>query len=154
MKKWKIFLVFLIIVFCFDLSILFLYPVIHINNTVVTYNSNYEPKILAKNVFVNLSDKVTWTSNVDTSKIGKYKVICKIKYLIFNLKKSISIYVVDKDKPTITLEGLENVKLCPHELYKEEGFTAFDFYDKDITDKVKRYEIDNNMSYCSYRQFR
>ena len=50
-------------------------------------------------------------------------------------------------KPACTLNGEESVVLCPNTKYKEEGFSAVDNYDNDITNKVK---IKNGDSYIEY----
>ena len=98
-----------------------------------------EAFILKKDV----SDDVVVKGNVDTSKVGTYK----IEYLIANkfVKNKSSavryVAVVDNISPEITLDG-SNVSIFVGDNYTEAGYKAIDNYDGDITDKV---EVSNNI---------
>ena len=80
--------------------------------------------------------KVRTESDVDTSKIGKYKV--KYSFLLASCTRSVS--VVDKVSPVLTLEGSEIVYMATGDEYIEQGFSAYDEIDGDLTSRV---EIDN-----------
>ena len=54
---------------------------------------------------------------------------------------------MDKEYPAINLNGKEEVTVCPNTKYTEEGFSASDNYDGDLTKKVERIEKDNEIIY-------
>ena len=83
--------------------------------------------------------KAKVTSNVDTSKIGKYKV--KYSYLL--ARKTRTVNVVDKVAPVLTLEGSDNVYIKTGGQFLEQGFTAVDEIDGDLSAKV---EITSDLS--------
>lgn len=76
-------------------------------------------------------------SNLDINKIGIYKV----KYYVIIDKKEYNHYrtvsVVDTTKPEIKLIGNDTINLLVGETYKDEGATATDNYDGDITKDIK-----------------
>ena len=72
-------------------------------------------------------------SNVDTHKVGKYKV----KYSVNDFVKTRTVIVKDKVEPNITLEGDEDYVLEYDTDYVEPGYIANDNYDGDLTKKVK-----------------
>ena len=85
--------------------------------------------------------------SVDTSKLGRHEVIYRATFN--DLTKDIKvIYVVDDTTPPeIQLVTNEDSFTRPIDLYDEEGFSAFDNYDGDITDKVIREEKDGIVTY-------
>lgn len=96
----------------------------------------------------DLSDKVEIKNNINSKKIGTYKVTYTLKFLIFRIDKTRIVNVVDKKLPIITLKGEEVINICPNTFYNDEGYKAYDDYDKDITDKVKRnVDKDGNIIY-------
>ena len=107
------------------------------------YTFDYE----CYNLFSDLSDKIVSTGNVDTSKIGNYKVRASVKYLFYNIKKDFIVKVVDKIPPDIELKGDNPAYVCPNKDYIEEGYTALDNYDGDITDKVDTIIGKDNILY-------
>ncbi len=147
MKKLKI--LFLILIFITFLLLLYsvLYPNIVIDDNTIAFNSDEKFEYKAFNLFTDLTNRVTFDGNIDSGVVGKQTVTGKIKYLFYHVKKDFSIYVVDNEKPIITLNGEKDTSVCPNKIYEEEGFTAFDNYDKDITDKVVIYEKDNSIVY-------
>ncbi len=86
----------------------------------------------------DVSSNVIIDGNVDTTKPGEYK----LKYTVFNSKNKnpVSVervvYVEDKISPTITLKGNQEVTINVGDEYKDEGCTAQDNYDGDLTSKV------------------
>ena len=72
----------------------------------------------------------------DFSKVGKYISTYKASFLFYKAEKSIEITVVDKKAPVITLTYIDDHYTLPNEEYIEEGFSAYDEYDGDLTDKV------------------
>jgi len=70
-------------------------------------------------------------------KFGNYTIEYVLNY---NNVKQKTLYrevqVVDTTPPVITLNGEESIVISKIELYKEEGYTAEDNYDGDMTNKV------------------
>ena len=91
-------------------------------------NAFYNKKDLTKNIKRN--------GNVNTKKIGKYKVVYTIKYK--KIQKSLTqiVKVVDKTPPELTLLG-DDLIISKNKKIKDIGCKAIDNYDGDITKKVK-----------------
>lgn len=87
--------------------------------------------------FQDVSEQVAVKGNIDTSKVGTYKI--EYEVTCGNKKKAATrnIEVVDNVPPEITLNGEARVYASSIELYQEAGFTAADNYDGDITAKVE-----------------
>lgn len=147
MKLVKKELLFLIIVtFIFLLYTVF-YPNIITNDMEIELGSNYTFDYECYNLFTNLTYKTVSTGNVDTNKVGSYKINVSIKYLFYNVNKNFIVRVVDKIPPDIELKGDNPTYVCPNKGYTEEGYTAFDNYDGDITDKVDAIIDKDNILY-------
>lgn len=123
------------------------FPQFSISNTRGSVGMNYNPNIRAYNCFGDLTDKVSLDSNVDTNKIGKYEINCKLKFFFLYIKKNFYVDIIDNDKPTINLSGGNPALSCPNQDYLEEGYTASDNYDGDITDKVQIEKTKNSIWY-------
>ena len=87
------------------------------------------------------------TGNVDTSKLGEYKVVYKATYEEMVKEITVTYVVCDKIAPIIELVVNEDSYTSPKDKYIEEGFKATDNYDGDITDKVIREEKDGVVTY-------
>lgn len=92
----------------------------------------------------NYKDRVKVESNLDINKVGTYTIKYIFKKGIYNVEKERTIEVVDKTSPVITLAGEKEVHICPSTEYIEDGYTAIDEYDGDLTEKVIK-TIDNNI---------
>ena len=151
--KKRILIMLPILILIILISIYFLFKsfiIFKIDNYKNTIDVNQEfklPKVKVYFLGKNITDKLETDSNVDINKIGKYKITYKIKHLIFNKKKTISVNVVDKVLPEINLVGDSEVRLCPNKEYEEEGYKALDNYDGDITDKVNIIKNDDYIEY-------
>jgi peptidoglycan/xylan/chitin deacetylase (PgdA/CDA1 family) len=90
---------------------------------------------------------VQMDSNVDTAKVGDYTVKYTASY--YGIQKELTrvIHVVDTQAPTITLVENPGSYTLPGQIYEEEGFSAQDGYDGDITDKVQREVTDTEVIY-------
>ena len=97
----------------------------------------------SKNVPLN----VTIKGNVDSSKLGTYHIHYKAKKGIFSVQKSREVKIVDTKAPIIELNKIDGYYPKTGETYQEEGFTATDNYDGDITSKIKRTEDKNVITY-------
>lgn len=123
-----------IIILFFGVKYLFITR-IDIDDIKIEINSKYDFNSLKgkiRNKDIDLSND----SNIDYSKLGEYEVTLESheKYAI-NTKKKVKVYVVDDEKPIITLKD-NDIVIDYKEEYMEPGYTANDNYDGDITDKV------------------
>lgn len=133
LKKWYLIILF-VIIFIVLIYILF-FPKFKLENKIGEVNKEYNPTIKVYNLFHKFND-VKIKSNVDNGKTGTYKVKCEVKFLFFNLHKTFKVNIVDKEKPLIELKGNNPSYVCPNKKYIEEGYTAIDNYDGDLTEKV------------------
>lgn len=99
-------------------------------------NGNYFENGYKATFFGKAYDKVIVSNNVDATKLGDYEVIYKVKYYFIQNKVKRSIHVVDKEKPAIELTGDTYLYLEKDSEYAENGYTATDNYDGNLTDKV------------------
>ena len=130
--------------------IYFFIPKIKLDSTEVTlnYNEKYsEGKVSARNVFKDYTKDLKVLGKVDTKKVGKYKINYVLNYGMLILKKTKTVNVVDKKDPVITLKGNTDITLCPGCKYEEEGFSATDEYDGDLTDKVIKEQLKDKIVY-------
>lgn len=74
---------------------------------------------------------------VNTEVPGTYKQTVLAGFLIFFARKDQTVEVRDMEKPVITLNTVEGSYTLPGREYEEEGFTATDSLDGDITHLVK-----------------
>lgn len=119
----------------------------------INYGDDYKPQnieavykgtiLLSEGVSVEVVEQ----GNVDTLMVGKYDVKYTATYE--GQEKSITVtYVVeDKKAPVINLVVNEGSFTSPKDKYVEEGYTAIDNYDGDVTDKVIREEKDGKVIY-------
>lgn len=92
--------------------------------------------------------EVSITGDVDTSKVGEYKVVYHAKALFIPGSAVRHVSVVDTVAPVIELQhNAEQAAVSSMADYVEEGYTASDNYDGDITDKVERTVTDNGVIY-------
>lgn len=135
----KVFLAFSILIFGLIIICLFSYPKIDLDNEEIVMGLNetfgykgYHAKVWNKDI----SNKL----DIDTSKIkneyGIYDVTYTAYNFIFKSVKVQKVKVIDKEKPVLTLKGASEVNVCKIEDYHEEGYSAVDNIDGDITDKV------------------
>ena len=110
-------------------------------------NVDYNTQYMDKGATNKFNFKIKTDSNVDTSKVGKYRVKYTIKFLFFKLYKIRIVNIIDKIKPEITLTGEIEKTICPESTYEEEGYIAIDNYDGDITDKVKLVNSEDGITY-------
>jgi peptidoglycan/xylan/chitin deacetylase (PgdA/CDA1 family) len=97
--------------------------------------------------FKNVPLNVTIKGSVDSSKLGTYHIHYKAKKGIFSVQKSREVKIVDTKAPIIELNKIDGYYPKTGETYQEEGFTATDNYDGDITSKIKRTEDKNVITY-------
>ena len=95
----------------------------------------------------DITDKVWYEGEVDESTLGTYRIKCKIRKNRFIVSKERTVEIVDTKKPEIELTGDIEKTICPNTKYEEEGYTAKDNYDGEITDKVTIEDNDNEVIY-------
>lgn len=90
---------------------------------------------------------VTISGQVDSTRLGKYL----LKYTAQNEGHTRTeyryVHVIDTEIPSITLTSDPKAYTLIGETYQEEGFSATDNYDGNLTSKVIRKEIDGVMHY-------
>lgn len=123
-------------------------------NVQLSYGEKWEPEgvnvqvskgllqeFLASHVRVNVDNQV------DLTKPGTYQVHYSAKLLLFVKKLEQTVTVTDNKAPVITLKGGTSVLVPLGQAYQEEGYTAVDDVDGDITDQVVRTETESKITY-------
>jgi len=83
--------------------------------------------------------EVETSGSVDVTKLGTYKITYTARYLWVSKSVTREVKVVDKTAPVITLKTDPNYFPVPGETYQEEGYTATDDYDGDLTTQVQMW---------------
>lgn len=91
--------------------------------------------------------KVTSEGTVDTSRLGSYTLHYQASFLLWKSEERKSVTVVDTIPPEITLTTDPDHYTLPGHSYEEEGFTASDNVDGDLTAKVTTEEKDGTVIY-------
>ena len=91
--------------------------------------------------------EVTVSGTVDTTKLGAYTLEYVAKNNGETTKKIITVEVKDTTPPVITLVKGDNPYTSPVASYEEEGYTATDNCDGDITANVIRTETHDKVTY-------
>lgn len=79
---------------------------------------------------------ITQTGSVDTSRVGTYTLTYRAEFGLWRTDAVRTVTVVDTIAPSITLMGEQELYVLPNTQYQEAGFTAYDEYDGDITERV------------------
>ena len=90
---------------------------------------------------------ITCTGQVDTGTLGKYTLQYRAQYRRWTGFALREVRVVDSQPPVITLKESAGTTVLPGQKYQEEGFTAVDNHDGDITAKVKCVEEYEKITY-------
>lgn len=106
-----------------------------------------EPGYKANWLWKDITDKVKTTGSVDSKKIGDYHINYQLKYFGFTVNKKRNISVEDLENPVLTLQGNNPATICPNAKYEEEGVTALDSVDGDLTEKIKKREYSDKIIY-------
>ena len=157
--KWGMLLLLIMSIIFLTTYYIFYYHVYKINLNVidgdyvrVLYKSNYtdlgaNAKACSLNRCKDLTDIIEINNNVDTSVIGEYQVDYVLNYNNKKYNKSRKVFVYEEEKPIITLNGDDSVKVCPNKKFEELGYKAIDNYDGDITDNLIVKEDNASISY-------
>ena len=132
--------IFFIIIAIYTIIDTIFYPNIILKNSdvVINLNSEYnEPGYKAYYKGKDITDSVSVYENINTRKLGVYK----IKYSVSEGSKykniTRKVYVKDLTKPQIKLTSNKDIYVCPDDEYIPNDYKAYDNIDKDITNKVK-----------------
>lgn len=91
--------------------------------------------------------KVKTVGEVDTGKMGRQEIEYVARFLFRKYSVTRTVNVVDKTPPVITLKHTEGYEPSWFEGYEEEGFSAIDNLDGDVTDKVERKVFPDHLEY-------
>lgn len=96
---------------------------------------------------VSIPVQVSVHGSVDNFTVGTYPVTYRASLLLWKGKAVRRVHVVDTQAPVITLRTEKDHYTLPGHPYEEEGYTAEDNYDGDLTDRVKSEERDGVVHY-------
>ena len=91
--------------------------------------------------------ETTISGNLDITQLGTYTITYTANYHNLSLTENRSVLIQDTTAPVIELVSDPAHFTSPIATYEEEGFTATDNYDGDITDKVVRVEENGIVTY-------
>ena len=98
-----------------------------------TYSEQYATATYGKK---DISSSISVSGNVDTTKIGSYKITYTAKHKKKTKSITRTVNIKDTVSPTLTLVGDSEIKIAQNSTYQELGCTATDNYDGDITTKI------------------
>ncbi len=147
MKKKYVVIAVPIILILIILTIIFLPPTIKLKNEKAEVGSKYIPKYTVNRFGIDYTKKSKMKNHVKTKKLGEYKIEYKTKIGPITFKQKKIVKVVDETKPKITLNGEKETYYCPNTKYKDEGATAKDNYDGDLTKKIKTKKEKDKITY-------
>ncbi len=151
MKKKYVIGIIIIIILLISSATLFFWPPsfkLKGNNITLKYGQDYkEPGYTVTKFGKDYSKKVKIKDKINPKKLGTYEIIYELKLHGITYKQIRKVTITDKEKPKITLNGNQNITICPNANYTEDGYTAIDNYDGDITDKVQVKNENNKVTY-------
>ena len=116
------------------------------------YGVDEMPEItaLCKGTLINRKGtpiKTTMKGDLDLTKLGSYKITFTAKYKNMTLSEKRTVTITDTLAPEINLVSSPDYYTNPSMAYVEEGFSATDNYDGDITSQVASTEKDGIVTY-------
>lgn len=97
--------------------------------------------------FLHIDLPVTSNSDVDTYKEGTNDITFSSGILFYKKEKEAKVIVKDTTAPTITLLHKEDYYTPYNHPYEEEGYTAIDTKDGDVSDQVVREVLSDRVVY-------
>lgn len=107
------------------------------NLTVEVFDTYTDSGATAEYQGKNVTNKLSVSGDVDTSKIGDYIIEYSFVAGKHKYKAERTVHVVDTVAPQMALNGDENCTVSSLELFNDEGATATDNYDGDISAQIK-----------------
>lgn len=110
------------------------------------YGSSYEEQgaeaYLSGSLFCRdgVPMKVRNKGKIDIGKVGEYHISYSARILLFSALRTRTVIIKDTEPPVIKLVEKPDSYTLPGTAYEEEGYTATDNYDGDLTDQVERRE--------------
>lgn len=132
------------------LGCIILSPKIYLEEPVISIevNSKFEdPGCQAYYHNQDVSSQVKVHGKVQTDRLGIYSLTYEINCFPFRDKRVRKVKVIDPESPVLELKGPKEVIVCPNKSYDEEGYTAMDNYDGDLTKKVEITQGDGKINY-------
>ena len=163
MKKIVCFLFGLILIFLITTGFLATQPLYEINGQLslvllgekeifLEYGETFQESG-AEAVYTDAFDKTTVTvpveihGQVNTDKVGDYTISYSATFNNSSSSTDRTVHVIDTVSPTISLVINPETYTLPGHSYQEEGFSATDNYDGDITNRVECKEKDGIVTY-------
>ena len=87
------------------------------------------------------------TERVNIHEPGSYTVTYSARFLWLSDSTTRTVVIVDTTPPVIDLKHIDDYYTLPHHAYEEEGYTATDNHDGDITSLVVSEEKDGHVYY-------
>lgn len=118
----------------------------------IEYGDSKTPEITAvcKGTLLNrkgTSVKTTVEGEINYEQLGTYDVVFHATYKNMKLSEKRTVVIQDTTAPKIELVSTPDYYTNPALGYQEEGFTATDNYDGDLTEKVEAVEYDGVVTY-------
>lgn len=152
-KKWKIVLIFVILLLFMILLGVIFFPRIELNGQdliEISYNEKYvEPGYGLYILNKNVSNNIKVDNNILEGKIGNYQISYIYNLFGIKIKKIRKVKIVDNISPVITLKE-DNIKICPNKDIPEIGYSAVDEYDGDVTSLVERVDNYNEVIFSVF----
>ena len=98
---------------------------------------------------VDLDIPVTVDGSINEDRIGTYTVEYSVDYHGLRGKTERTVRVIDTTPPSITLKSIPGHNTVVGEAYEEEGYSAYDHYDGNITDRVSVREENGFVIYTA-----
>lgn len=93
------------------------------------------------------------TERVNIHEPGTYTVTYSAGFMWLSASATRDVVIVDTTPPVIELKHIDDYYTLPHHTYEEEGFTATDNHDGDITSKVVSEEKNGRVYYTVSDQY-
>ena len=149
-KKIKIIIILTVLYAVFFSLLIIIKPKLIISNLEMVLEVNTEiikPTMVAKYFGIDITKQIKESGEININELGEYSVTYYVDEGFNYVSETVIYKVVDNTSPEITLNGNSVVNICNKKEYSEEGYTALDNYDGDITDKVTISKNNNIITY-------